>query len=406
MMTRRHAPAGAVLLLSLLAACVTVAPPPARLSLKPARFAALDGWRSDHLAVALAVFLKSCAAFDKLADAAPIGPPELRSTAADWRKPCAAATELRVSSAGADAQARQFFETFFVPYAAGNNAISEGLFTGYYEPELRGARQRGGAYRTPILARPADLVMVDLGRFRPAWHSERIAGRVVDGNLMPYETRAEIERDALGRHRLALLWVDDPVDAYFLQVQGSGRVLLPDGTVIRLGYDGQNGQPYVALGRLLVERGEMSLDAVTQAAIRAWIKSHPREGAALMEENPSYVFFKEQEGDGPIGTQGVVLTPGRSLAVDRAFIPLGAPLWLDIADQGARLQRLMVAQDTGGAIRGPVRGDVFWGFGKEAEERAGSMRARGVYYLLLPRTVAPADVVALRGNRAKRNYID
>jgi len=406
MMTRRRAPFGAVLLLSLLAACVAVAPPPARLSLTPARFAALDGWQADHLAAALPVFLKSCAAFDKLADAASIGPPELRSTAADWRKPCAAAAELLVSGAGADVQARQFFETYFIPYAVRNNAVSEGLFTGYYEPELRGARQRGGAYRTPILARPADLVMVDLGRFRPAWRGERIAGRVVDGNLTPYETRAEIERDALARHLAALLWVDDPVDAYFLQVQGSGRVRLADGTVIRLGYDGQNGQPYVALGRLLVERGEMSLDAVTQASIRDWIKSHPQDGTALMKENSSYVFFKEQQGDGPIGAQGVVLTPGRSLAVDRAFIPLGAPLWLDVADKASRLQRLMVAQDTGGAIRGPVRGDVFWGFGKEAEERAGSMRAQGVYYLLLPKTVSPPDVVALHGNPAESNYMN
>lgn len=399
-------PAGAVILLSLLAGCIAVPPPPARLTLTPARFASLEGWQADDVAAALPVFLKSCAAFDKLADAASIGPPELRSTAADWRKPCAAAAELRPSGVGADVQARQFFETYFTPYEVGNNSVSEGLFTGYYEPELRGARKAGGAYRTPILARPPDLVMVDLGRFRPAWRGERIAGRVVNGNLTPYEARAEIERDALGRHRAALLWVDDPVDAYFLQVQGSGRVLLADGTVIRLGYDGQNGQPYVSLGRVLVERGEMSLDEVTQAAIRAWIKSHPRQGAALMDENPSYVFFKEQKGDGPIGTQGVVLTPGRSLAIDRAFIPLGAPLWLDAADKAARLQRLMVAQDTGGAIRGPVRGDVFWGFGTEAEERAGGMRARGVYYLLLPKTVLPPDIVAVYDNRAGSSYMN
>jgi membrane-bound lytic murein transglycosylase A len=195
-----------------------------------------------------------------------------------------------------------------------------------------------------------------------------------------------------------LLWVDDPVDAYFLQVQGSGRVRLADGTRVRLGYDGQNGQAYVAIGRLLVQRGEMSLDAVTQEAIRGWIKSHAQQGVALMDENPSYVFFKERQGDGPIGAQGVVLTPGRSLAVDPAFIPLGAPLYVDIADPAARLQRLVIAQDTGGAIRGPVRGDVFWGFGKEAEARAGNMRAKGIYYLLLPKSLAPPDIVATIGH--------
>lgn len=409
MMTRRlRGFAAAILLLSPLAACAPTAPPPARLSLTPTRFSALPGWQTDDLAAALPAFRKSCAAFEKLADSAALGPPALHSSAADWRKPCAAAANLSLSGGAADDAARQFFESYFIPYAAANNTISEGLFTGYYEPQLNGARQPGGAYVTPILARPADLVMVDLGRFRPAWRGERIAGRVINGNLTPYDTRAAIEHDALARNRVALAWVDDPVDAYFLEVQGSGRIRLADGSVMRLGYDGQNGHAYVAIGRLLVERGEMSLDDVTQAAIRAWIKSHPREGAALMDENPSYVFFKEQKADGPIGAEGVVLTPGRSLAVDRAFIPLGVPLFLDIADKTGRLQRLMVAQDTGGAIRGPVRGDVFWGFGPAAEEKAGSMRDKGVYYLLLPKTVTPADIVATsgHGNGAIGDYID
>jgi membrane-bound lytic murein transglycosylase A len=396
--TRFASPLGAVLLVSLLAACVAVVPPPERLSLKPVSFAALAGWQEDDVAAALPAFRKSCAAFDKLADSAAIGPAALHSVAGDWRKPCAAAAALPLSGTGGAAVSRQFFETYFIPYAAGNNAVHEGLFTGYYEPELNGARHSGGVYRTPILARPADLVMVDLGRFRPAWRGERIAGRVVNGNLTPYETRAQIEHDALGHNRQALLWVDDPVDAYFLQVQGSGRVRLADGTMVRLGYDGQNGRAYVAIGRLLVQRGEMSLDAVTQEAIRGWIKSHAQQGVALMDENPSYVFFKERQGDGPIGAQGVVLTPGRSLAVDPAFIPLGAPLYVDIADPAARLQRLVMAQDTGGAIRGPVRGDVFWGFGKEAEARAGNMRAKGIYYLLLPKSLAPPDIVATIGH--------
>jgi membrane-bound lytic murein transglycosylase A len=229
--------------------------------------------------------------------------------------------------------------------------------------------------------------MVDLGRFRPAWHGERIAGRVVSGNLVPYPSRAEIERGALDADRLALFWVDDPVDAFFLQVQGSGRVALPNGTQIRLGYDGQNGQPYVAIGKKLVERGALTVDQVSLQSIRAWIKAHPDQADTLMDENPSYVFFRELAGDGPLGSEGVVLTAGRSLAVDRNFIPLGAPVYLATDDSTSPLQRLMVAQDTGGAINGPVRGDVFWGFGADAETRAGNMRAQGKYYLLLPKDV-------------------
>jgi len=317
-------------------------------------------------------------------DDAVIGPPVLHLTAADWRPACLAAPQV----APGDDRARAFFEHYFAPYLVGSNGDADGLFTGYYEPLLKGSRERSGTYQTPILRRPSDLVMVELGRFRPAWRGERIAGRVVDGNLVPYASRAEIEHGALDPMHLEILWVDDPVAAFFLQVQGSGRVTLPDGSIVRLGYDGQNGQTYVAIGRLLVARGALPLDAVSLQSISAWIKAHPEAGAKLMDENPSYVFFKELEGDGPLGAEGVVLTPGRSLAVDRSFVPLGAPLFLDASDNGTALKRLMIAQDTGGAISGPVRGDVFWGFGDEAEARAGGMRARGRYYLLLPRSVA------------------
>ncbi len=369
--------------LLLLAACA--APQKPRLTLTPSRFADLPGWGEDHASEALAAFAKSCAELQKRDDGASVGPPELHLTAADWRTACVEAMQ----TPSEDGAARAFFERNFSPYLAGNNNESEGLFTGYYEPQLNGARQRGGAFQTPLLRRPPDLVMVELGRFRPAWRGERIAGRVVDGSLLPYPSRAEIERGALDRMHLAILWVDDPVDAFFLQVQGSGRVRMPDGSMVQLGYDGQNGQTYVAIGKLLVDRGVMAREDVSLQSIRAWIKAHPAEGAALMDENPSYVFFRERAGDGPLGAEGIVLTPGRSLAVDRNFIPLGAPLYL-VTDNPA-LRRLMVAQDTGGAIAGPVRGDVFWGFGPEAEAKAGAMRARGHYYILLPKRVYSKD---------------
>ena len=187
---------------------------------------------------------------------------------------------------------------------------------------------------------------------------------------------------------LELLWVDDPIDAFFLQIQGSGRVRLENGRAIRLGYDGQNGLPYVPVGRLLIERGQIARDKLTMASIRTWMRDHPAAGAALRREDPSYVFFREVKGDGPIGAERVVLTPERSIAVDRAYIPLGVPIWLDAQEQylpNESVHRLLVAQDTGGAIKGPVRGDLFWGAGSAAGDRAGEMNAHGRYYLLLPR---------------------
>ncbi len=321
----------------------------------------------------------------------------------DWRALCAAAEAL-VRDGGEEARhaaARRFFETWFVPYAARASRAATGLFTGYYEPLLHGARGRVGRYSVPLYARPDDLVMVNLGLFRPDLAGRRIAGRVVDGRLTPYETRREIDSGRLSGRGLELLWVDDPLDAFFLHIQGSGRVELADGRTVRVGYAGQNGQPYVAIGRVLVERGALRREEVSLQSIRAWLEAHPMETTEVLAANPSYVFFRLLDGDGPIGALGVALTPGRSLAVDPSFVPLGAPVWLDTTDpldEGRPLRRLMVAQDTGGAIRGAVRGDVFWGAGEEAEARAGRMRSQGRYYLLLPRVAAEARVAGRGGS--------
>jgi peptidoglycan lytic transglycosylase A len=382
----------AVALLALFACTPRPPPPPPRLTLAPAQFTDLEGWRDDAMAQAIPAFLKSCGAVLKHAPAAPVGPKGVAGTAGDWRAPCAAAAALDHPS---DAEARRFFETRFAPFRVSNNREATGLFTGYFEPELKGARTQGGAFTTPLLRRPRDLVSVELGLFRADWRGDRIAGRVVDGRLVPYATRAEIERGALQRDGLAFLWVDDPVDAFILSIQGSGRVRLPDGSFVAVGYDGQNGRAYVPIGRLLVARGEIRKDEVTLAAIRAWLEANPAKAQALMDENPSYVFFRELKGAGPIGAEGVALTAGRSLAIDPRFLPLGAPIWLDAAQDGMALRRLLVAQDTGGAIRGPVRGDVFFGFGAAAESEAGKMRATGTYYLLLPRGVAQPNPAAM-----------
>jgi len=368
-----------------LAACAAK-PPPTKLVLIPSTFSDLAGWQTDQQGEALAALLKSCASRLKFAENDAVGPEGIAGKVADWRPPCTAATSVDPRDAAAS---RGYFETWFRPYRVADNKEIEGLFTGYYEPELAGARTRGGAFQTPLLKRPPDLVMAELSDFKPDLRGERIAGRVVNGRLRPYEKRAEIEAGALDPMNLALLWVADPVAAFFLQIQGSGRVELPDGGVVRVGYDGQNGWPYVAIGRVMVERGLLDKDTATMQGIRAWLAAHPAETKEILDSNPSYVFFREVKGEGPVGSEGVALTPGRSLAVDRALLPLGAPMWLDAADGGERLQRLLVTQDTGGAIRGPVRGDVFWGHGPEAERRAGSMRARGGYFLLLPKTVVP-----------------
>jgi membrane-bound lytic murein transglycosylase A len=375
------------LALALLAGCAAPSTKPVagRLVLEPASFAELSGWDRDNVAAAMPTLLKSCARRLAQPALAPVGPRGVGGKVEDWRAPCAAAATV---PAGDDRAARRYFAQWFKPWLATNNGDAEGLFTGYYQPLLDGARYKSGRYTTPLLRRPPDLVMVQLGLFRPEWRGDRIAGRIVKGNLVPYPSRAEIETGALDTNRLALYWVADPVDAFFLEVQGSGKVHLPDGHMVSLGYDGQNGRPYVSIGKVLIERGELTPRQVSLGSIRDWIRAHPTQGAALMDENPSYVFFKEAKGDTPIGAEGAVLTAGRSLAVDRAFLPLGAPMFLDARDGDRTLQRLVVAQDTGGAIRGPVRGDLYCGFGVDAERQAGNMKARGRYFLFLPRSIA------------------
>src|SRR5215203_3057970 len=370
------------------------------LELEPAAFADLPGWREDTLEEAVPAFLRSCRRFATLPDGAAIDDEPFAGTAGSWKAPCAAAAQL---PPGDRAAARRFFETRFQPFAVRNNRNPLGLFTGYYEPLLHGSRKRGGKYTVPLYTRPDELVMVDLGRFRDDLKGKRIAGKVEDGSLVPYPDRREIDAGALAGRKLEIVWVDDPIGAFFLHVQGSGRVRLAEGGELRLGYAAQNGHPYTAIGRELIARGALTAEEVSLQTIRAWLEAHPGEARELMEHNASYVFFQKIEGDGPLGAQGVPLTPGRSLAVDRQYMPLGVPLWLvsgvPSAREGepaGRLQRLLVTQDTGGAIRGPVRGDVFWGFGAEAEAIAGRMKHRGRYWLLLPKTLNPGGPAGAR----------
>jgi membrane-bound lytic murein transglycosylase A len=336
---------------------------PARFSLTAAGFDRLQGWAEDRLSAAVPAFLKSCARLLALPNTAAIDPiPKAADfgRVGDWRELCVAAKAV---PPGDDAAARLFFESFFVPLSIADYGQSEGLFTGYFEIELNGSRRRQGRYQTPIYRRPPEL------------------------GSGPRYSRSEIEDGALAGRGLELLWVDDPIDAFFLEIQGSGRVRLENGSTVRVGYDGKNGLPYVPVGRLLAERGLIPRARVTMSSIRDWMNEHRDAGAALRRENPSYVFFREQRSDGAVGAEGIVLTPERSLAVDRAFIALGLPIWVEADERFASaesVRRLVVAQDTGGAIKGPVRGDLFWGTGDAAAWRAGVMSARGRYYLLLP----------------------
>ncbi|KZD12816.1 murein transglycosylase A [Oceanibaculum pacificum] len=376
-----------------LAACEQAkppAPPPDALTLTTVAPGDLPGWTADDQVAALPALLKSCDRLKRQPADRAFGSDGRFGVIGDWLPACEAAASLPNNPQAV----RQFFETWFQPYRAANNGNPDGLFTGYYEAELNGSLTRTSRYSVPLHRRPDDLVMVDLGQFRDELKGQRIAGRVIDGNLKPYEDRAQIVGGALDSKRLEILWVDDPVDAFFLQIQGSGRVQLPDGKVVRVGYAGQNGHPYVAIGRELIAKGELSRENVSMQSIRAWLAANPGRADEIMNSNPSYVFFRELSGEGPVGAQGVALTPLRSLAVDRRFVPLGTPVWLDAEhpDAGApRLRQLVIAQDVGGAIRGPVRGDLFWGHGDQAADRAGRMKSGGSYYLLLPKALTPAS---------------
>lgn len=348
-------------------------------TLQPSTFATVPGWDKDDLRQAWPAFLASC---------------QVLAKQADWQEPCAIGRDVNPADSRA---VRNFFEAFFVPYQVFNQDGSDsGLITGYYEPLLRGARKRGGAFQTPLYQAPEDLLTVDLASIYPQLQGMRLRGRVVGSKVVPYFPRAELEKsNALAGKEL--LWVDDPIEAFFLQVQGSGRVRLADTTeTVRVAYADQNGYPYQSIGRYLVDQGELKLEQASAQGIKAWATANPARRQELLNVNPSYVFFKEEKivdpAKGPKGALGVPLTPQRSIAVDTRFVPPGAPVFLATTQPNSdlALQRLMLAQDTGGAIKGAVRADFFWGFGAAAGEKAGRMKQRGQMWVLWPKAgVAP-----------------
>ena len=299
---------------------------------------------------------------------------------------CASATAVEP---GDEAAARRFFESYFVPYALASSETGDtGIVTGYYEPIIRGSRTRSEINRFPIYGVPDDLLVVDLAAVAPETRSVRLRGRLDGRRVVPYYSRAEIDARGETLRAPVLGWGADPVELFFLQVQGSGQLELETGDRVRLAYADQNGHPYRSLGRYLVERGELALEQASMQGIKAWATANQQKLPEALNANPSYVFFRESaDPRGPSGALGVPLVPEYSLAVDRRYVPLGTPVYLATTYplSEAPLERLMAAHDTGGAIRGIVRADFFWGTGPEAGVSAGRMRQQGRLWLLWPR---------------------
>lgn len=385
------------LLLTSLAGCAIPTAGNGPAEWQPVAFTALPGWQTSHPTAALAAFIISCNRIQYFPPDQSLGGmgqgAALGGKAGQWGPACAAAKDVPLAD---DTAARSFFQSHFQLYLVMQGASSTAKVTGYYEPEVQGSASHQGNYQTPLLGRPSDLVTFNLGAFDPAKAGQTAVGRLSGNTIVPYYDRFQIENGALDPDSLAVAWVADPVDAYFLQIEGSGRIDLPDGSVMRVTYAGKNGRPYVPIGRVMVQQKLLAPNDVTEQSIRAWLEAHPDRAPAVMDANPSYVFFQTapQLADtvGPPGALGVSLTPGRSIAVDKNFLPLGAPVWLDTTDPITHvpLQRMTVAQDLGSAITGPLRADLFFGSGNQAAVSAGAMDAAGQLYVLLPLPTAAA----------------
>jgi membrane-bound lytic murein transglycosylase A len=357
---------------------------PAAKPLQPAEWRDLPGWESDDHAAALAVFRAQCVTLGKR----PL-----------WLSACEAAQKVSVTTGNPPSwtggtAVRTWFEENFRPWVLVNpDSSREGRVTGYYEPVVRGSRNLRPPYSVPVFSPPDDLIVVDLGSIYPELKHMRLRGRLEGRKLVPYFSRAEWTTEEERRANRAMLCLDDPVDFFFLQIQGSGQVALDDGSRVRIGYADQNGHPYRSIGTWLIEKGELQSHEASMQGIKAWAEKNPQRLQELLNTNPSLVFFRElkAEGSGPPGALGIPLTPERSIAVDPRHTPLGAPVWLATTrpNSDETLQRLMLAQDTGGAIRGPVRADFYWGSGPEAGALAGRMKQSGLMWVLLPHWHTP-----------------
>ena len=347
--------------------------PESRGTLLVSNWSTLPGWGRDNPLDAWQGFLKSCS--------------QLRSQIS-WQSVCSLAQT--VPATPTNAVLIKFFEENFVPYQVFNpDGSNSGMVTGYYEPLLYGSRTPTTRYRYPLYKVPDDLISVDLGDVYPELKNKRLRGRLEGNRIVPYPDRGGIDHPSQPLKNKELVWVEDPIESFFLHIQGSGRVQFEDGTNMRVGYADQNGHPFRSLGRLLIDKGELTLAQTSMQGIKTWARANPYKITEFLNGNPSFVFFKELPSDlpGPIGTLGVPLTAERSIAVDSRVIPLGSPVYLATTYPSSKkpLNRLMLAQDTGGAINGAVRADFFWGFGDAAGKQAGVMKQQGQMWVLLPK---------------------
>ncbi|WP_374349474.1 murein transglycosylase A [Chitinimonas sp.] len=348
---------------------VTTAAPTVRY--READWSSLPNWPGDGLLASWPAWLQSC---------------KRQAAKAGWRELCSQANALAPRD---DAAVQAFVESRFRPWRLeSSEGAQTGLVTGYYEPLLKGSRNSKPGY-TPLFAPPDDLLTIDLGELYPELKGQRVRGRLDGKKVVPYWSRADIDAGKAPTSGLALAWVDDPIEAFFLEIQGSGRVKLEDGSLLRLGYADQNGQPYKSIGKWLIDQGELKASEASMQGIQAWARAHPNRLRELLAANPSVVFFRilPSTSGGPIGALGVPLTDGASVAVDPRAIPLGSPVYLSTSypNSDKPLQRMVHAQDTGGAIRGPIRLDFFWGFGAEAGALAGRMKQQGAVWMLWPK---------------------
>ena len=340
--------------------------------LKQAKWEDIDGLIEDDLSAAWPAWLQSCTTLiNKL----------------QWQTVCSVAKTLtKPNSAAVIAYLTTYFDVFAASNQDGSNT---GLVTGYFEPILKGSRTKSAQYQTPLYRQPSDLVTVELADIYPDLKYKRVRGKLVGNKLVPYSTRAEIEANPSPQAGNELVWINDIIDGFFLQIQGSGLVQLENGEQVHVGYADQNGHTYNSIGRILIDRGELMASQASMQGIKTWAKNNPQKLRDLLNSNPSYVFFKELPAGlpGPIGALGVPIAAQRSVAVDPKFIPLGAPLFLSTTEPNSAkpLKRLMNAQDTGGAIKGGVRADFFWGAGNDAGAKAGAMKQQGKIWVFLPK---------------------
>lgn len=365
-----------------------------QLTLTKVKFSDLPSWADDKHADAVPAFLRSCEKLAALPEMAPVGADGHGGLVRHWRKACAAAAKV---PAGDHAAARAMFEAQFTPFAAAGKAGATGKFTGYFVQEIRASRKRGGKYQFPVLRRPPDLVMVDLGLHIKDGHGRRIWGRLdKKGELVPYHTRKEIREGKLDGQGLELMYADDAVDLLFAQIEGSAKAILDDGSTVWLEFAGKNGRVYRGVGGVLKGMGELKAKGSgTMQGIRAWFAANPKRFDEVVDQSPSYVFFSESKQAGAVGSQMVVLTAERSMAIDRAFVAQSTPIWVETkapvegkVGTDALWRQLLIAQDTGGGILGAVRGDIYWGDDHKAAELGGRMGGPGKAWFLLPNGVA------------------